>query len=150
MTGDLRERFWERFGLNDLNDAEWEAVCDGCGRCCVLKFQDEDDSELYYTSVTCRNFDSESCRCKNYERRTELVPNCIKLTPESVDENLDWMPKTCAYRLLREGKPLYEWHPLVSGDPRSVSEAGKSISGNHVSEEFVHEDDLRNFIVKDR
>ena len=149
MTENIRERFWERFELGELNESEWEAVCDGCGCCCVLKFEDEDTSEFIYTSVACRLLDSSSCRCKNYGRRTELVSGCIKLTPENIKSNLEFMPKTCAYRLLYEGRPLYDWHPLISEDPDSVHKAGISIAGRHISEEHVAEDDLRNFELEE-
>ncbi|MDE0305828.1 MAG: YcgN family cysteine cluster protein [Albidovulum sp.] len=149
MTKDIRERFWERFELGELNEDEWEAICDGCGCCCVLKFEDEDSSEFIYTSVACRLLDSSTCRCKDYSRRTEVVPSCIKLLPQNIESNLEFMPKTCAYRLLYEGRPLFEWHPLISGDPDSVHKAGISISGRHISEEHVADEDLRNFAVED-
>ena len=103
-------RFWETKSLDELNREEWEALCDGCGRCCLLKIEDEDSGDLYYTNVVCKFHDSERCRCTAYRQRSELVPDCIKVTPEVAREQ-KWLPDTCAYRLLAEGKTLFDWHP---------------------------------------
>lgn len=135
------DRFWESKTLSELNDEEWEALCDGCARCCLVKLEDVDTGEIHYTDVVCRYLDSRACRCTSYSTRTEAVPDCVRLRPDNLDE-LEWMPPTCAYRLLHEGKPLADWHPLVSGDPRSVHTAGISVRGRCISEEHVHRDDV--------
>ncbi len=109
--------------------AEWEALCDGCGKCCLNKLEDADTGEVEFTRVACRLFDGETCRCGHYAIRKQFVPECVVLTPENIEHNAYWMPRTCAYRLLYEGKPLYDWHPLISGRPASVHEAGVSVRG---------------------
>ena len=139
-------RFWETKSLDELNREEWEALCDGCGRCCLLKIEDEDTGDLYYTNVVCKFHDSERCRCTAYRQRSELVPDCIKVTPEVAREQ-KWLPDTCAYRLLAEGKALFDWHPLISGDPDSVHQAGISVRDKVVSEQYVHPDELPEHLV---
>lgn len=139
--------FWERKALGEMSKAEWESLCDGCGRCCLLKLADEDGGNVVYTDVACRLLDLETCRCSNYPRRQRLVKDCVRLTPENLGA-LGWMPSTCAYRLLHEGKALYWWHPLVSGDPASVRAAGISVGGRVVSERKVPEDELEDHIVE--
>ncbi len=141
------ERFWEQKSLAEMSDAEWESLCDGCARCCLHKLEDEDTGEVYYTGVRCRYLVEESCRCSDYPRRSELVPNCIDLKRHDVAA-LHWLPATCAYRLLSEGKPLYDWHPLVSGSRDTVHEAGVSIRGRAVSDEFVHPDGYDEHIIQ--
>ncbi|MDJ0878984.1 MAG: YcgN family cysteine cluster protein [Halieaceae bacterium] len=140
------ERFWEQKSLAEMSDAEWESLCDGCARCCLHKLEDADTGEVYYTGVRCRYLVEESCRCSDYPRRSELMSNCIDLKRHDVAA-LHWLPATCAYRLLSEGKPLYDWHPLVSGRPESVHEAGISIRGRAVSDEFVHPDGYEEHII---
>jgi uncharacterized cysteine cluster protein YcgN (CxxCxxCC family) len=125
--------FWRAKSLEEMSDAEWESLCDGCGRCCLNKLEDIDTGEIAFTDVACRLLDGESCRCKNYPKRQKLVPDCIQLTPESV-RTLAWLPPTCAYRLVEEGRGLYWWHPLVSGDPSTVHAAGVSVRAKTVSE----------------
>jgi uncharacterized cysteine cluster protein YcgN (CxxCxxCC family) len=126
-------RFWRRKLLSEMSEAEWESLCDGCGRCCLNKLEDWDTGEIAWTDVACRLLDGESCRCSDYADRRRSVPDCVKLTPESV-ETLSWLPPTCAYKLVAEGRDLYWWHPLVSGDPETVHAAGVSARGRTVSE----------------
>lgn len=143
---ELEERFWEYKTLQQMNSQEWESLCDGCAKCCLHKLEDEDSGEVFYTKVVCRYMDGQ-CRCTEYKRRNELVPNCVWLRPEDVAE-FHWLPSTCAYRLVAEGKPLQEWHPLISGDPNSVHEAGVSIRGRALSEEYVHPDGMDEHIIR--
>lgn len=142
----LDPQFWEQKSLDELSTEEWEALCDGCGRCCLLKLEDEDTAELFYTNVICAYHDTEKCQCTRYEDRSVLVPDCIKVTPE-VARTAKWLPDTCAYRLLAEGKPLFDWHPLISGYPDSVHEARISVRGRVISEHYVHPDELEEHLV---
>ncbi|WP_158916511.1 YcgN family cysteine cluster protein [Caulobacter sp. S45] len=125
--------FWETTPLAEMTSQEWESLCDGCGRCCLVRFEDEDTSEIIPTRISCRLLNTETCACSNYPRRRRYVPDCIKLTPDKIEE-LTWMPRSCAYRRLYEGRGLASWHPLVSGDPESVHRAGVSVRGQVVSE----------------
>ena len=118
--------FWKTKPLGEMNRAEWESLCDGCGRCCLNKLEDEDTGEFAYTRAACKLLDLKTCRCADYANRQAKVPDCVALTPENVG-SLGWLPKTCAYRLLDEGKPLQWWHPLVSGNPETVKEAGIAV-----------------------
>jgi uncharacterized cysteine cluster protein YcgN (CxxCxxCC family) len=120
--------FWRRKTLEELSPAEWESLCDGCGRCCLEKLEDEDTGEIAFTSIACRLLDCEACRCTDYPRRTVKVPDCVPLDPHEV-RTLPWLPTTCAYRLIAEGKELFWWHPLVSGDAATVHKAGISVRG---------------------
>ncbi len=138
--------FWERKSLHEMTRAEWESLCDGCARCCLHKLEDADTGEVHYTAVACRLLKDSNCRCRDYKRRKELVPDCVVLTPAHSGD-MNWLPETCAYRLLDEGKALYDWHPLISGDPRSVHRAGISVRGRTVPEDAVHEDDIENYII---
>ncbi len=138
--------FWRK-PLSALTEAEWESLCDGCGRCCLVKLEDEDSGDIHFTNVGCMLLDSESCRCADYPNRRSQVPDCIKLTPEIV-ESISWLPPTCAYRLVAEHKDLMWWHPLVSGSPETVHEAGISVRRRVVaSETEVAVDDLPSHIV---
>lgn len=125
-------RFWEK-PLAALDRGEWEALCDGCGKCCLHKIEDEISGEITATNVACRLLDRDSCRCSNYRARLAYVPDCVRLSAANV-ERMTWLPLTCAYRLRAEGKPLPEWHPLLTGDPESVHRAGMSVRGWTVSE----------------
>lgn len=145
----LEPEFWKRKTLEELNPDEWEALCDGCGKCCLIKLEDEETGRLHQTRVACRLFDEDLCRCGAYDRRAELVPQCMVLTPEVVRRSLDWIPRTCAYRLVAEGYDLYSWHPLVSGDPESVHRAGVSVRGAVVPEWEVADDEMFDHVVED-
>lgn len=125
--------FWETKTLAEMSEEEWESLCDSCGKCCLIGLEDADTGEIYLTDVACKLLDIKLCRCSDYEHRKAKVPDCVKLTPETVGE-LNWLPKTCAYRLVHEGRPLFAWHPLVSGDPESVHKANVSVRGKAVSE----------------
>ncbi|MCW8086487.1 YcgN family cysteine cluster protein [Sabulicella glaciei] len=125
--------FWREKPLAAMSDAEWESLCDGCGRCCLHKLREDDTGRLHHTEVACRLLDVGSARCTDYANRRRRVPDCIRLTPDMLD-GLDWLPPTCAYRLLSEGRDLPPWHPLRSGDPDSVRRAGISVAGRCVSE----------------
>ena len=131
-------RFWENVPLDKLDRAQWEALCDGCGKCCIHKLEDEDTGELHATNVACRLLDRRSGACSNYKHRHAFVPECIRLTPAKLKQ-LDWLPPTCAYVLRAEGKPLPEWHYLVSGDRESIHIAGKSVRGWTISEDDAGE-----------
>jgi uncharacterized cysteine cluster protein YcgN (CxxCxxCC family) len=128
--------FWEVKPLAAMTVAEWESLCDGCGLCCLVRLEDLDSGEVTPTRIACRLFDAEQCRCTDYEHRSQRVPDCIKLTPHNI-EALSWMPPSCAYRRLHEGKSLPRWHPLITGNPGSVHEAGVSVVGQTVSEECL-------------
>ena len=120
------ERFWETRTLADLTKAQWEALCDGCGKCCLHKLEEEETGQLFHTNVACRLLDLRSGRCTRYAERFRWVPDCVQLTPAEV-RRLHWLPVTCAYRLRAEGQPLPDWHPLRTGDPHSTQRAGMSI-----------------------
>ena len=128
--------FWDDKSLAEMSQTEWEALCDGCGRCCLIKLEDEDSGEVFTSDVRCRLLDDASCRCNDYENRQAKVPDCIRLTPDNVTK-LAWIPNSCAYRRLAEGRGLAWWHPLVSGDPTSVVAAGVSVKGRTVNENDV-------------
>jgi uncharacterized cysteine cluster protein YcgN (CxxCxxCC family) len=132
----VSEPFWKRKRLGEMTRAEWESLCDGCGRCCLHKLRHDGDGELSFTNVACRLLDLETCRCGDYSQRSRRVPDCVRLTPQSLRE-IDWLPPSCAYRRLAEGKDLAWWHPLVSGDPETVHTAGISVRGRAVSEKHA-------------
>ena len=138
--------FWRRKSLAEMTPEEWESLCDGCGKCCLVKLEDADSGAIHHTDVSCHLLDLGSCRCGDYARREEIVEDCVVLTPETVGD-LSWMPSTCAYRLLAEGKDLAWWHPLVSGDPESVHRAGISVRGRAVTEARVPDAELEDHIV---
>jgi uncharacterized protein len=138
--------FWKRKTLEEMTRQEWESLCDGCARCCLYKLEDEDTGEIYYTNVVCRLLDTHRCRCTAYEERSRLMPTCLVLDADRVKQ-LQWMPKTCAYRLVAEGKDLESWHPLVSGDPESVHNAGISVRKRTVAEKDIDMDFLEDYIV---
>lgn len=136
--------FWQNKNLFEMTAKEWESLCDGCGLCCLSKVEDEDTGEVFVTNVHCKLYDPKSCSCRNYVKRKRHVPDCVVLTPKKVLQ-LDWLPRTCAYRLIAEGKPLYSWHPLVSGSKDSVHRHGVSTKSMRlVSEDRIK--DLRDHI----
>lgn len=122
----LREHFWQRYALDQLTSAEWEALCDGCARCCVEKWEDEDTGEIAYTNEACELLNCQTCQCTDYANRQQRVPECLPITPAFLTDQRKrgWLPDTCAYRLVAEGRELYAWHPLISGRQASVAEAG--------------------------
>ena len=144
----MRPRFWE-LPLADLTGPEWEALCDGCGKCCLNKLEFIDTDELAFTRISCRLLDCRSCRCSHYANRHKFVPECVTLSPAKIGEISYWLPRTCAYRLRHEGKDLPEWHYLISGDRESVHRAGASVRGWALSETEVPEKDWEDYIVED-
>lgn len=145
----LRPRFWEKTPLTKMTPREWEALCDGCGKCCLNKLEDEDTEEVALTRVACRLLDDGTCRCAHYENRHEFVPDCIVLRPDNLETHAYWMPQTCAYRLLWQGEPLPDWHPLITGTAQSVHDAGVSVQGRTVSEFDVPFEEWEDYIIEE-
>ncbi len=141
------DRFWEKKSLEELTQSEWESLCDGCARCCMIKLEDEESGSIDYTAVVCHLLDERSCRCTRYSERHSLVPNCVHLAPEKVSA-FQWLPKSCAYRRLAEGKPLEAWHPLISEDVESVHRAQISVRDKVVSEAGIHSEQYEEMIVR--
>jgi uncharacterized cysteine cluster protein YcgN (CxxCxxCC family) len=141
----LRPNFWQAFALDALTQDEWETLCDGCGKCCLHRLEDADTREIYLTNVHCRLLDTSTCRCTNYAKRASLVADCVSLTVDNLTDPY-WLPETCAYRLLAEGKPLFAWHPLISGTPETVVSSGNSIRGYSICEDDA--DDLTQHIIQ--
>lgn len=148
MPDDFRPRFWE-LPLRALTRPEWEALCDGCGQCCLNKLEDEDTGQVELTRVACRLLDGSTCQCSKYPTRHDYVPECIVLTPKTIRKNLYWLPQTCAYRLRYENRPLPDWHHLVSGDPEAVHRAGVSVKGLTLSEIEVGDDEWEDHIIEE-
>lgn len=130
------DKFWKTKTLDEMTDAEWESLCDGCGLCCMHKIQDDHSGEIYYTNLACKLFDLDTCKCSNYAKRTKLVPDCLSLRGQT---NFDWMPHSCGYRRVANGQDLLEWHPLISGDPNAVHAADVSVKGKCLSEKDSNE-----------
>lgn len=129
----MTDEFWKRKSLAEMSKEEWESLCDGCALCCLQKMEDEETGDVYFSDIACRLLDTETCRCTNYARRAKLVSDCLVLSADE-PEAFHWLPDSCAYRRLTDGKDLPEWHPLITGDPNSVHEAGISAKGKIVSE----------------
>lgn len=138
--------FWRRIPLAQMTPAQWESLCDGCARCCLVKLEDIDTGALAFTDISCKLLDAKTCRCTDYDNRSQRVADCIAIKPAEIGR-LQWMPPTCAYRLLDEGRDLFWWHPLVSGDKQSVHRAGISVAGRHICETQVPEASLEDHIV---
>jgi uncharacterized cysteine cluster protein YcgN (CxxCxxCC family) len=140
-----QNQFWKTIPLDQLKKKQWESLCDGCGKCCVLKLEDADTGDVHYTDVSCKLLNCQTAKCTKYNERKKHVPDCILLTPNNLSI-LNWMPKSCAYRLVHENKDLPNWHPLVTGKPDSTRLAGRSVADRVVSETSVLEDDLPSHI----
>lgn len=147
MSNNLRPLFWKKYPLDALTQTEWEALCDGCGLCCLVKLEDEDTAEIAYTKVACKLLDCQTAQCSDYLNRQQQVPDCIQLTPETL-QTIAWLPSSCAYRRLKEGKNLPSWHYLNTGSRQSVMRAKKSVAGRCISETQVKEEDIEDYIVR--
>ena len=147
MADTTIRNFWQLKTLEQMSTQEWESLCDGCGKCCLVKLEDFDSGEIFHTNVTCELLNTESCRCMDYAGRHGIVDDCIQLDRENI-ESLDWLPSSCSYRLIAGGKPLPEWHHLVSGSRETLHTFGASLQGRVVSELHVHDDDIEDHIVQ--
>ncbi|WP_048307953.1 YcgN family cysteine cluster protein [Halomonas sp. PR-M31] len=142
----MRERFWERFSLEELDHEEWEALCDGCGRCCLIKLEDEDSGDVLTLDVACKLLDTQQCRCQDYPHRFARVPACTQMSLQTL-RDFHWLPDTCAYRRLHEGRGLADWHPLISKTSKSVHRARVSVAHFAVSERDVSEDKWEDHVI---
>ncbi|MEZ7860176.1 MAG: putative cysteine cluster protein YcgN (CxxCxxCC family) [Porticoccaceae bacterium] len=147
MADTTIRNFWQLKTLEQMSTEEWESLCDGCGKCCLVKLEDYESGEIFHTNVTCELLNTESCRCMDYAGRHGIVDDCIQLDRENI-ESLDWLPSSCSYRLIAGGKPLPEWHHLVSGSRETLHTFGASLQGRVVSELHVHDDDIEDHIVQ--
>ena len=145
----LAPRYWDRKQMSEMSPREWEALCDGCGKCCMNKLEDEDTGEVALTRIACRLFDDTTCRCAQYDIRHQFVPECIVLRPETIESHLYWLPQTCAYRLVHEGRPLYDWHPLISGRAETVHHAGVSMRDRTLPEFEIAEEDWEDHLIEE-
>ena len=141
----LSKKFWETKKLSDMNEIEWESLCDKCGKCCVIKLEDFDTQEVHYTNVSCKLLCEKSASCKDYENRKSIVPDCIILSPDNL-KDLKWMPETCAYKLLNEGKNLPYWHPLLSGNDKEIVNSGNSVKNRVTNENEIKIKNLPDYI----
>jgi len=143
----MEARFWEHKSLSEMSREEWEALCDGCGRCCLQKLEEENSGEIFYTSIACQLLDSDSCRCTDYANRLSRIPDCVRLDRENLSQ-IKWLPQSCAYQRLAEGRGLPNWHPLITGDPESVHRAGISVRGKVTSMLEVPVEEWEDHIVQ--
>lgn len=132
----MTDKFWESTPLDQMSKDQWESLCDGCGKCCLIRMEDEDTEAIYVTDIACKLLDQGTCQCTNYVGRKAIVPDCVQLSPDNVG-SLRWMPQTCAYRLIHEGKPLFNWHHLVSGSRSTIHEQGMSVQDATISENEI-------------
>ena len=144
----MTKPFWQHLSLEELDDEQWESLCDGCGRCCLVRFENPGDRSVFYTMASCRLLDTDTCRCQDYENRFQRVKTCMSIR-DLPSKNYRWLPESCAYRILAEGDDLPWWHPLVSGDPNTVVEAGISVAGRVFSEDNIHPDELETLLLID-
>ncbi|MFW5714445.1 MAG: YcgN family cysteine cluster protein [Brevefilum sp.] len=138
--------FWEEKSLDEMTREEWEVLCDGCGKCCLHKIDEIESGKILYTRVACQFLDINTCRCRNYARRSELISDCVDLTPELV-RKLSWLPESCAYRRISEGRGLAWWHPLISGSSDTVRSAGVSVCDYAVPEKCIHLSELESYVI---
>ena len=148
MTGKNKAPFWKTKKLDEMSREEWESLCDGCARCCMVKLQEEETAELFLTRLSCKMLDTGTCRCSDYPNRFKKMHDCVEITPEKITE-IAWLPETCGYRVVKEGRDLAWWHPLVSGSPETVHEAGISVKGWALNEAKVKEANYHRYIVPD-
>jgi hypothetical protein len=141
----VREKFWEKYKLDQINEEEWEQLCDGCGKCCLIKIKEE--NKLYMTNIACQQIDLENCQCSNYRERTQVVENCTQLTLKNIESNLSWLPSTCSYKLIYEQRPLPVWHHLISKDKKKVHQNGLSIKRTCLHESEVKNENLHQYII---
>ena len=141
----LKKEFWKKKKLNELSKEEWEALCDRCGKCCVIKLEDDDTSKIYYTNVSCKLLCTKTANCKNYIDRKKIVQDCVVLSFNNL-ESLNWMPKTCSYKLVYEGKDLPSWHYLINGNFNKMLEQKKSVHNKVINEKKVSKNNLQDYI----
>ncbi|WP_372883196.1 YcgN family cysteine cluster protein [Psychromonas sp.] len=139
-------KFWEHKTLSKMSGKEWESLCDGCGKCCLNKIIDDDTEELHFTNVACHLLHTKSCQCRKYDKRFKLVKDCVKVSLDDI-EQFHWLPASCAYRRLAEGKPLPEWHPLITGSQSAMHKGGFSVRGKIISENSIDPDNLEDYIA---
>lgn len=147
MIAKRYEPFWKTKSMLDMDSQEWESLCDGCGKCCLQKLQDDEDETVYYTNLACAQLDVSACRCRVYEDRQQHVAECLVLKPEDVAQ-FDWLPDTCSYRVLRETGDLPNWHPLVTGSDKEMLRQGLSVRHYAVTETSVDEDRWQEHIIR--
>ena len=140
-------KFWETKSLSEMSDEEWESLCDGCGKCCLVQLQDDKTNELLQTNVACWLFDTKQCQCKSYSDRATLEPSCLIMNKENVAESVAFAPATCAYKLLHEGKPLFEWHPLISGTQESIHRSGMSVKNKTIAMHELGNNEIEDYII---
>jgi len=148
MTINTETRFWENTPLDKLDAKQWESICDGCAQCCAHKLQNNETEEIFLTNVVCQYLDSDKCQCRVYEERNNFVPDCIQVTANNA-KALTWMPDTCGYKLLAQGKSLPDWHPLITGDALSTQKANMTVQQKVICEKDINIDDLEDYLVED-